>query len=90
MLLALALGGPPASAADGPLRLVLTPSQKPTDLIAAGEEFGQALGHLPCGHPSSTEGFEQSGAMHFLSAQREGLHRGRTFSRSSYPPDIFM
>src|SRR5690349_16298555 len=28
------------------LHLVLTPSQKPTDLLAAGEEFGQALGKL--------------------------------------------
>ncbi|HEY7520316.1 MAG TPA: phosphate/phosphite/phosphonate ABC transporter substrate-binding protein [Methylomirabilota bacterium] len=29
-----------------PLHLVLTPSQKPTDLLAAGEEFGQVLGRL--------------------------------------------
>jgi phosphonate transport system substrate-binding protein len=28
------------------LHLVLTPSQKPTDLLAAGEEFGAALGKL--------------------------------------------
>jgi phosphonate transport system substrate-binding protein len=28
------------------LHLVLTPSQKPTDLLAAGEEFGQALARL--------------------------------------------
>lgn len=35
-----------APAADKPLHLVLTPSQKPTDLMAAGEEFGQALGKL--------------------------------------------
>jgi phosphonate transport system substrate-binding protein len=35
-----------ARAADTPLHLVLTPSQKPTDLLAAGEEFGQALGRL--------------------------------------------
>jgi phosphonate transport system substrate-binding protein len=28
------------------LHLVLTPSQKPTDLLAAGEEFGQLLGRL--------------------------------------------
>jgi phosphonate transport system substrate-binding protein len=28
------------------LHLVLTPSQKPTDLLAAGEEFGQVLGRL--------------------------------------------
>ena len=32
--------------AQKPLHLVLTPSQKPTDLLAAGEEFGQALGKL--------------------------------------------
>jgi len=32
--------------AQPPLHLVLTPSQKPTDLLAAGEEFAQALGKL--------------------------------------------
>ena len=36
----------PARAADKPLHLVLTPSQKPTDLLAAGEEFGRVLGGL--------------------------------------------
>src|SRR5213594_467740 len=36
----------PASALAQPLHLVLTPSQKPTDLLAVGEEFGQALGKL--------------------------------------------
>ena len=36
-----------ARAQDGkPLHLVLTPSQKPTDLLAAGEEFGRVLGGL--------------------------------------------
>jgi len=35
----------PASAADG-LHLVLTPSQKPTDLLATGEEFAKALTKL--------------------------------------------
>ncbi len=45
LLLVLALGGP-AEPADAPLHLVLTPSQKPTDLLAAGEEFGQTLGRL--------------------------------------------
>ena len=35
-----------AAAADTPLHLVLTPSQKPTDLLAAGEEFGKVLGQL--------------------------------------------
>jgi len=35
-----------ARAADKPLHLVLTPSQKPTDLLAAGEEFGRVLGTL--------------------------------------------
>jgi len=46
LLLALAatLGGP-ATAQPG-LHLVLTPSQKPTDLLAAGEEFGRVLGGL--------------------------------------------
>src|SRR5437773_10950261 len=37
---------PAAWAADTSLHLVLTPSQKPTDLLAAGEEFGRALGKL--------------------------------------------
>jgi len=32
--------------APRPLHLVLTPSQKPTDLLAAGEEFALALGKL--------------------------------------------
>jgi phosphonate transport system substrate-binding protein len=36
----------PAAAAEAPLHLVLTPSQKPTDLLAAGEEFGRLLGDL--------------------------------------------
>src|SRR5207237_482463 len=36
----------PASAVAQPLHLVLTPSQKPTDLLAAGDEFGQALAKL--------------------------------------------
>jgi phosphonate transport system substrate-binding protein len=35
----------PAAAADR-LHLVLTPSQKPTDLLATGEEFGQVLARL--------------------------------------------
>src|SRR2546426_11134006 len=34
-----------ARAADG-LHLVLTPSQKPTDLLATGEEFGKVLARL--------------------------------------------
>jgi len=47
-LAAAALGGgavPPAGA-QAPLHLVLTPSQKPTDLLATGEEFGRVLGRL--------------------------------------------
>ena len=36
----------PASAVTQPLHLVLTPSQKPTDLLSAGDEFGQALAKL--------------------------------------------
>src|SRR6058998_4458772 len=36
----------PASALAQPLHLVLTPSQKPTDLLAVGEEFAQVLGKL--------------------------------------------
>ena len=42
---ALVLAAVPAGAADR-LHLVLTPSQKPTDLMATGEEFGQVLGKL--------------------------------------------
>jgi len=42
---ALALAAVAAGAADR-LHLVLTPSQKPTDLMATGEEFGQVLGKL--------------------------------------------
>lgn len=44
----LAAGGMPvaARAADRPIHLVLTPSQKPTDLLAAGEDFGRVLGQL--------------------------------------------
>jgi phosphonate transport system substrate-binding protein len=44
---ALVLGCAGSLAAQAkPLHLVLTPSQKPTDLLAAGEEFGQVLGRL--------------------------------------------
>jgi phosphonate transport system substrate-binding protein len=43
---ALALLASPARAADPVLHLVLTPSQKPTDLLATGEEFGKVLGKL--------------------------------------------
>src|SRR5438094_2633358 len=46
VLLAAVACAAPAQAAAQPLPLVLTPSQKPTDLLAAGEEFGQALGRL--------------------------------------------
>jgi len=42
----LALGVTPPAAAQSSLHLVLTPSQKPTDLLATGEEFGQVLGKL--------------------------------------------
>ena len=45
-ILACAGAPDPARAADKPLHLVLTPSQKPTDLLAAGEEFGRVLGQL--------------------------------------------
>jgi phosphonate transport system substrate-binding protein len=44
--LALVLGPPRAGAAAEGLHLVLTPSQKPTDLLATGEEFGKVLGGL--------------------------------------------
>jgi phosphonate transport system substrate-binding protein len=41
-----ALGAGPAASGQSSLHLVLTPSQKPTDLLATGEEFGQVLGKL--------------------------------------------
>jgi phosphonate transport system substrate-binding protein len=49
VLLALAVALAVADAAPGAeptLHLVLTPSQKPTDLLAAGDEFGRVLGRL--------------------------------------------
>jgi phosphonate transport system substrate-binding protein len=42
----LALGAGRPAGAQSSLHLVLTPSQKPTDLMATGEEFGQVLGKL--------------------------------------------
>jgi phosphonate transport system substrate-binding protein len=39
-------GAVPAAMAQSALHLVLTPSQKPTDLLATGEEFGRVLGTL--------------------------------------------
>jgi phosphonate transport system substrate-binding protein len=45
-LLAVALLGGRPVAAQTSLHLVLTPSQKPTDLLVAGEAFGAALGKL--------------------------------------------
>jgi phosphonate transport system substrate-binding protein len=45
-LLACATGGARPAGAQPALHLVLTPSQKPTDLLAAGEAFGAALGQL--------------------------------------------
>src|SRR5947207_15281925 len=44
LALAAALAGP--AAAQTSLHLVLTPSQKPTDLLASGEEFARVLGGL--------------------------------------------
>ena len=46
LLLAALAWAMPLPVAAQPLHLVLTPSQKPTDLLAAGEEIGQALGKL--------------------------------------------
>ena len=45
-LLVAATGGGWPAGAQTSLHLVLTPSQKPTDLIVAGEAFGAALGKL--------------------------------------------
>ncbi len=41
-----ALGRTRRAGAQRPLHLVLTPSQKPTDLLAAGEDFAKVLGQL--------------------------------------------
>jgi phosphonate transport system substrate-binding protein len=46
VLALLATLAPALAGATTRLHLVLTPSQKPTDLLAAGEEFGKALGQL--------------------------------------------
>ena len=46
LLLVLTALAPSEAAAQDRLHLVLTPSQKPTDLLAAGEDFGKALGQL--------------------------------------------
>jgi phosphonate transport system substrate-binding protein len=45
LALALLAASPPGVAADG-LHLVLTPSQKPTDLLTTGEEFAKVLARL--------------------------------------------
>jgi phosphonate transport system substrate-binding protein len=46
LLVVVTLGLAAAAAPPPSLHLVLTPSQKPTDLMAAGEEFGRVLGGL--------------------------------------------
>jgi phosphonate transport system substrate-binding protein len=46
LLVLLAVLFPGLGGANTRLHLVLTPSQKPTDLLAAGEEFGKALSQL--------------------------------------------
>src|SRR5439155_2436494 len=46
LVLGVMLGSGFAGAADRPLHLVLTPSQKPTNLLAGGEQFAKALGEL--------------------------------------------
>jgi phosphonate transport system substrate-binding protein len=46
MLIVLTMLLPATAAAQERLHLVLTPSQKPTDLLAAGEDFGKALAQL--------------------------------------------
>ena len=45
LLLSLAVAAQ-VPASDKPLHLVLTPSQKPTNLLAGGEQFAKALGEL--------------------------------------------
>jgi phosphonate transport system substrate-binding protein len=46
LLAAVAVGASRPAEAQSSLHLVLTPSQKPTDLLATGEEFAQVLGKL--------------------------------------------
>ena len=46
VVLLLLTGWTTFAAAQGSLHLVLTPSQKPTDLLVAGQDFGDALGKL--------------------------------------------
>jgi len=46
LIAAFSLLARPTWAADPPLHLVLTPSQKPTDLLATGDEFGRVLTKL--------------------------------------------
>ena len=46
LMLLVISGWTASSAAQASLHLVLTPSQKPTDLLTAGEEFGRVLGRL--------------------------------------------
>src|SRR3989475_3582375 len=46
LLLAAVVCAAPARAAAQPLHMALPPPQTPTDLLAAGEEFGTALGRL--------------------------------------------
>src|SRR5258708_14492273 len=46
LLLGMPVGASLLGAADRPLHLVLTPSQKPTNLLAGGEQFAKALGEL--------------------------------------------
>ena len=46
LVLALTALVPAIATAQDRLHLVLTPSQKPTDLLAAGEDFGKALAQL--------------------------------------------
>ena len=46
VVMLLLIGGTTFVATQGSLHLVLTPSQKPADLLAAGQDFGEALGKL--------------------------------------------
>jgi phosphonate transport system substrate-binding protein len=46
LVLVVAAAVPPGATGQSSLHLVLTPSQKPTDLLATGEDFGRVLGGL--------------------------------------------
>ena len=75
----------------GPAPTTMSESRRPSALKSPPQPPGlaqaelQRVRDLSCRHPAGAERLEQPGALQLPSAQREGLHRGRTFSRSRYP-----